>query len=264
MQKLMGLMRKAIQKYDMIQPGDRIAVAVSGGKDSVALLAGLRGLQDFIGIPYELHAITLDYRFGGVDGDFSPLVELCQELGVPYTVKPTEIGQIIFETRKEQNPCSLCARMRRGCLHDAAKELGCNKIALGHHYDDAVETFVMNLFQEGRVGCFQPVTYLSRKDLTLIRPLILAEESVVASVVRRQQLPVVKSRCPADGVTQRQWTKDWLRQMDKEHPGLKKRLYGAMERGHIDGFSDVEPPRKADPHKSKENSEKGVDKLHLV
>ena len=178
MQKLIGLMRKAIQKYDMIQPGDRIAVGVSGGKDSVALLAGLAKLREFMGIDYEIVAITLDYRFGGVDSDFSELQKLCDELKVEYIVKPTEIGQIIFDIRKESNPCSLCARMRRGCLHDAAKENNCNKIALGHHYDDAVETFVMNLFNEGRVGCFQPVTYLSRKDLTLIRPMVLAEEMV--------------------------------------------------------------------------------------
>ena len=243
MQKLIGLMRKAIQKYDMIQPGDRIAVGVSGGKDSVALLAGLAKLREFMGIPYEIIAITLDYRFGGVDSDFSELRELCEQLNVEYIVKPTEIGQIIFDIRKESNPCSLCARMRRGCLHDAAKEYNCNKIALGHHYDDAVETFIMNLFNEGRVGCFQPVTYLSRKDLTLIRPMVLAEENVIVSTVRRCNLPIVKSKCPADGVTQRQWTKEWIHTMDKEHPGLKKRLYGALERGNIDGFTDREPPR---------------------
>jgi len=243
MQKLIGLMRKAIQKYDMIQPGDRIAVGVSGGKDSVALLAGLAKLREFMNIPYEIIAITLDYRFGGVDSDFAELRQLCEEWNVEYIVKPTEIGQIIFDIRKESNPCSLCARMRRGCLHDAAKEFNCNKIALGHHYDDAVETFIMNLFNEGRVGCFQPVTYLSRKDLTLIRPMILTEESVITSTVRRCNLPIVKQACPADGVTQRQWTKEWIRSMDKEHPGLKKRLYGALERGHIDGFTDREPPR---------------------
>ena len=246
MQKLIGLMRKAIQKYDMIQPGDRIAVGVSGGKDSVALLAGLAKLREFMGIDYEIVAITLDYRFGGVDSDFSELQKLCDELKVEYIVKPTEIGQIIFDIRKESNPCSLCARMRRGCLHDAAKENNCNKIALGHHYDDAVETFVMNLFNEGRVGCFQPVTYLSRKDLTLIRPMVLAEENVISSTVRRCNLPVVKCMCRADCVTQRQLTNECIHTMDKEHPGLKKRLYGALERGHIDGFSDKEPPRVKD------------------
>lgn len=238
MQKLIGLMRKAIQKYDMIQQGDRIAVGVSGGKDSVALLAGLVKLREFMGIPYELVAITLDYCFDGIESDFSAIQELCEQWGIQYEIVPTEIGKIIFEIRKESNPCSLCARMRRGCLHDAAKKFGCNKIALGHHYDDAVETFIMNLFNEGRIGCFSPVTYLSRKDLTLIRPLVLAEEGVVSATVRRCGLPIVKSKCPADGVTQRQWTKEWVRMMDKEHPGLKKRLYGAIERGHVDGFTD--------------------------
>lgn len=243
MQKLVGLMRKAIQKYDMIQAGDRIAVGVSGGKDSIALLAGLVKLREFIGIPYEIVAVTLDYCFDGIVSDFSEIQKLCDEWGVEYVVKPTEIGKIIFEIRKESNPCSLCARMRRGCLHDVAKEYNCNKIALGHHYDDAVETFIMNLFNEGRVGCFQPVTYLSRKDITLIRPMVLAEESIISSTVRRCNFPIVKSKCPADGVTRRQWTKDWIRMMDKEHPGLKKRLYGALERGNIDGFTDKEPSR---------------------
>ncbi len=236
MQKLMGLMRRAIEKYDMIQPGDKIAVGVSGGKDSVALLTGLVKLRAYIGIPFEVVAVTLDPCFGGVETDYSPIAALCEELQVPYVLKRTEIGQIIFDVRNESNPCSLCARMRRGCLHDAAKENGCNKIALGHHYDDAIETFIMNLFQEGRVGCFQPVTYLSRKDLTMIRPMVMAEESLISAAVHHENLPVVKSKCPADGNTNRERTKEWIRMMDKESKGFKKRIYGAMERGHISGF----------------------------
>lgn len=236
MQKLMGLMRRAIEKYDMIQPGDKIAVGVSGGKDSVALLTGLVKLREYIGIPFEVVAVTLDPCFGGVETDYSPIAALCEGLQVPYVLKRTEIGQIIFDVRNESNPCSLCARMRRGCLHDAAKENGCNKIALGHHYDDAIETFIMNLFQEGRVGCFQPVTYLSRKDLTMIRPMVMAEESLISAAVHHENLPVVKSKCPADGNTNRERTKEWIRMMDKESKGFKKRIYGAMERGHISGF----------------------------
>ncbi len=236
MQKLAGLMRRAIEKYDMIQPNDRIAVGVSGGKDSVALLVGLCKLREYIGIPYEVVAITLDPCFGGVETDYTSIAQLCEQLGVPYVLKRTEIGQIIFDVRNESNPCSLCARMRRGCLHDAAKENNCNKIALGHHYDDAIETFIMNLFQEGRVGCFQPVTYLSRKDLTMIRPMVMAEESMISAAVRHEGLPVVKSKCPADGNTNREKTKEWIRMMDKESKGFKKRLYGALERGHISGF----------------------------
>lgn len=236
MQRLMGLMRKAIQKYDMIQDGDRIAIGISGGKDSVAMLAGLAELRNYIGIQYDLIGVTLDPVFDGVEMDYTPIQELCDKLGVPYIVRRTEIGTILFDIRQESNPCSLCARMRRGCLHDIAKEKGCNKIALGHHYDDAVETFIMNLFNEGRIGCFQPVTYLSRKDLTMIRPMIMAEEADVQRAVRRAGLPIVKSKCPVDGHTNREWTKDWLKQMEHDHKGLRKKIYGAMERGHISGF----------------------------
>lgn len=236
MQKLAGLMRRAIEKYDMIQPGDRIAVGVSGGKDSVALLVGLTKLREYIGIPFEVVAVTLDPCFGGVQTDYSPMEKLCEELGVEYVLKRTEIGQIIFDVRNESNPCSLCARMRRGCLHDAAKENNCNKIALGHHYDDAIETFIMNLFQEGRIGCFQPVTYLSRKDLTMIRPMVMAEESLISAAVHHEGYPIVKSKCPVDGCTNREKTKEWIRMMDKDSKGFKKRIYGAMERGHVSGF----------------------------
>ena len=236
MQKLAGLMRRAIEKYDMIQPGDRIAVGVSGGKDSMALLVGLCKLRDYIGIPYEVVAITLDPCFNGVETDYSPVAKVCEDLGVEYVLKRTEIGQIVFDVRNESNPCSLCARMRRGCLHDAAKEHNCNKIALGHHYDDAIETFIMNLFQEGRIGCFQPVTYLSRKDLTMIRPMIMAEESMISAAAHHENLPIVKSKCPADGNTNRERTKEWVRMMDRQSKGFKKRIYGAMERGHVSGF----------------------------
>ena len=176
MQRIMGMARKAITEYDMIQNGDRVAVGVSGGKDSVALTMALHWLRRFIGIDYEVVAITLDPCFGGVECDYSPLAELFEREGIEYVIKRTNIGRVVFDVREETNPCSLCAKMRRGALHDTAKELGCNKLALGHHKDDAVETFIMNLFDQGRIGCFSPVSYLSRKDLTVIRPLILAEE----------------------------------------------------------------------------------------
>ena len=233
MQKLMGYMRKAITEYNMLEDGDKVAVGVSGGKDSVALLTALAWMRSYLGIDYSLVAITLDPQFGGVPGDFSAIEELCSRLDVPYILKRTEIGQVIFDIRDESNPCSLCARMRRGCLHDTAKAAGCNKIALGHHYDDAVETFVMNLFNEGRIGCFSPVTYLSRKDLTMIRPMVFAPENDIRKAVKHEGLPVAKSSCPVDGVTTRQWTKDWLRAMEKEHKGLKQRLFGAMKRAHV-------------------------------
>jgi tRNA(Ile)-lysidine synthase TilS/MesJ len=235
MQELAGYMRKAIEEYTMIETGDRVAVGVSGGKDSVATLAGLVKLRDFIGIPYEIVAVTIDPCFGNRETDYSPIEALCKEWGIPYILRRSELGTIIFEERKEKNPCSLCARMRRGMLHDLAKEHGCNKLALGHNYDDAVETFMMNLFHEGRIGCFQPVTWLSRKELTVIRPLMLMPERNIRNTVARLGLPVVKSKCPADGNTARQSMKEWLVHMETSgHPGLTKRIFGAIRRGHID------------------------------
>ena len=219
-----------------MRDGDTVAVGVSGGKDSVALLAGLAGVRRFIGIDFTLKAVTLDNCFNGEEGDFSPIADLCGSLGVEYILRRTDIGQIIFGERGESNPCSLCARMRRGVLHDTAKANGCNKIALGHHFDDAVETFLMNLFNEGRIGCFSPVSYLSRKDLTMIRPLIFATEREVRNAVNRAGLPVVKSKCPVDGCTERQWTKEFLYDMEKTHPGITKRIFGAIRRGHVSGW----------------------------
>ncbi len=237
MQRLMGQMRRAITEYHMIEDGDRIAVGVSGGKDSTAMLIALARMRQFLGIDYSLVAITLDPCFGGKEGDFSPVAAVCEKYGIPYVLKRTEIGQIVIDVRQETNPCSLCARMRRGALHDAAKEAGCNKVALGHHLDDAVETFLMNLFNEGRVGCFSPVTYLSRKDLTMIRPMIFAEEREVKLACRREEIPVVPSGCPIDGHTEREWTKEFLREMDHtKEKGIKQRIFGAMRRAHISGW----------------------------
>ncbi len=236
MQKILGYMRKAIQEFDLIENGDKIAVGVSGGKDSLVLLKGLVLLKRFIGIDYDVVAITLDPGFNGVLGDYSSVAELCDELGIQYVLKRTQIAEIIFDVRKEPNPCSLCARMRRGALHDSAKENGCNKIALGHHYDDAVETFVMNLFNEGRIGCFSPKSYLSKKDLMLIRPLVFAPEKEVRKACTKSQLKIVKSKCPVDGCTSRQSTKEFLREMEKKSDGFTYRLFGAMRRAGVDGW----------------------------
>lgn len=229
-------MRKAIQEFDLIQDGDKIAVGVSGGKDSLVLLEGLVRLKRFIGIDYEVTAITLDPRFGGVDGDYSTVEKMCQRLGVDFVLKRTHIGEIVFDVRQETNPCSLCARMRRGALHDAAKEAGCNKIALGHNYDDAVETFVMNLFNEGRLGCFAPKSYLSRKDITMIRPLVFAPEKEVRNAAKRSGLEVVKSKCPADGHTSREDTKRFLAERNKADKGFSDRIFGAVRRAGLDGW----------------------------
>ncbi|HIZ54733.1 MAG TPA: tRNA 2-thiocytidine(32) synthetase TtcA [Firmicutes bacterium] len=236
MQKILGYMRKAITEFNMIQPGDKIAVGVSGGKDSVVLLMGLVRLQRFIGIDYQIVAITLDPCFGGQETDYSTIESLCKELGVEYRLIRTQIGQIVFDERKEDHPCSLCARMRRGALHDAAKAAGCNVVALGHHYDDAVETFVMNLFIEGRLGCFSPKSYLSRKELNMIRPLVFAPEKEIRRAAERCKLPIVKSKCPADGHTSRQEIKEFLREREREDHGFTFRLFGAMRRAGLDGW----------------------------
>lgn len=239
MQKILGYMRKAIQEFDMISDGDSIAVGVSGGKDSLVLLQGLVLLRRFIGINYRIVSITLDPQFNGVPGQYEPIISLCSELDIERHIISTHIGEIIFDVRKESNPCSLCARMRRGALHDAAKEYGCNKIALGHHFNDAVETFIMNLFNEGRIGCFSPVSYLSRKDLTLIRPMVFAPEKEVRKAAIKNNLNVVKSKCPADGHTNREITKQFISDMDKKYKGFSDRIFGAMRRANIDGWGGV-------------------------
>ncbi len=236
MQKLLGYIRSAVQDYNMIEDGDRIAVGLSGGKDSVALLAALAKLRTFYPKKFELVAVTLDMRFGGEDTDYSALEELCESLDVPYVIKRTQLAEVIFDLRQESNPCSLCARMRRGILHDAAKENNCNKIALGHHLDDVAETFMMNLLRGGTVDCFSPVTYLSRKDLYMIRPMIYARESDCARAVRRGELPVVKSKCPADGVTAREQAKQLLNSLEKEYGDVRNKILGAMQRKNINGY----------------------------
>lgn len=234
LQRIMSYVRRAIEDYDMIQDGDRIAVGVSGGKDSLTLLRALKGLQLFYPKQFELEAITLTMGFD--DFDVSGVREMCKDIGVHYTVVPTNIAEVIFDIRKESNPCSLCAKMRRGALHDAALELGCKKVALGHHFDDVIETFFMSLFFEGRINCFSPVTYLDRKDITLIRPMIYLPEKVIKGFVNKVPLPVVESPCPANGHTKRQYMKDLLRDLNRENKGLKERIFGAIQRSEIQGW----------------------------
>ena len=224
----------------MIKPGDKIAVGVSAGKDSLTLLCAMAELRRFYPVPFELVAITIDMGFeGGMD--FSPIQKLCDELSVPYHITKTEIAKIIFDVRKEKSPCSLCAKMRRGALHRAAKDHGCNVVALGHHFDDAVETFMLNLFFEGRIGCFSPVSYLSRTDLRLIRPMIYMPEKDVRYFAKKAELPILPSTCPADGNTQREEMKKLLAELDRKHDGLRYRIFGAMQRGEIDGFREISP-----------------------
>lgn len=239
-------MRKAVQDYDMIAPGDKICVGVSGGKDSVALTLALGHLRRYLGVPFEVIAITLDPCFGGAETDYSPLAALFAAEGIPYLVRRTDIGPVVFDYRKEQNPCALCAKLRRGILHTAAKEQGCNKVALGHHLDDAVETFYMNLWREGRIGCFSPVTYLSRRELTMIRPLLLATEAEVRRTVRRENLPIIKSLCPADGVTVREDTKQFVAEMSRRDPAFRQKTLHALQESGIDGWAPVHTGRKKD------------------
>jgi tRNA(Ile)-lysidine synthetase-like protein len=236
MQKILGYMRKACQEYGLIEDGDKIAVGVSGGKDSMVLLAGLAKMKRFYEKKYELHAVSLDPRFGRKNSDYSPVERLCRELDVPFTLLRTDIAEIVFDIRKEKNPCALCAKMRRGALHDAAKDAGCNKIALGHNNDDAIETFIMNLFREGRIGCFAPKSYLSRKDLTLIRPLLFAPEAAVAAICKREGFEVIKSPCPVDKLTERQRVKEFLDAREKEDKGFKERIFGALRKSKVDGW----------------------------
>ena len=237
--RILSFTRRALDDYEMIRPGDRVAVGVSAGKDSLTLLCAMAELRRFYPVPFELVAVTIDMKAG--ESDFSAIRALCESLDVPYHVIPTEISHIIFDVRKEKNPCSLCAKMRRGALHNAAKELGCNVVALGHHFDDAVETFMLNLFFEGRLGCFSPVSYLSRTDLRLIRPMIYMPEKDVRYFAKKAELPVLASTCPADGNTQREEMKKLLAELDRKHDGLRYRIFGAMQRGEIDGFREISP-----------------------
>ena len=243
LQKLLSRVRYAVQKYDMIKDGDRIAVGVSGGKDSLALLCALSELRKFYPEKFELTAVMVDMGFHLTEAapppsDITGVEELCRRLGVPLYVHHSEIARVIFDVRKEKNPCSLCARMRRGVLHDAVKECGCNKLALGHHFDDAAETLMLNLFFEGRFGSFSPITYLSKKDLVMIRPLIYTHEKEIKSFARKASLPVVESPCPADGNTERANMKEYLGDFDRRHRGLYERLVGALERGEVDGWHE--------------------------
>ena len=234
LQRILSFTRRAVDDYAMITAGDKIAVGISGGKDSMALLSALAAMRRFYPIPYSLCAITVDMGFP--DADFSSIARYCEEVDVEYRVEKTDIAEIIFDVRKESNPCSLCSKMRRGVLHSVAKEMGATRVALGHHFDDAVDTFMLNLFFEGRIGCFSPVSYLSRSDLYLIRPLLYAPEKDIAYFMRHATIPTVDSSCPENKNTERENIKNLLLKLEKDYPGLRHRIFGALCRGEIDGF----------------------------
>lgn len=229
-----GTVRKAVEDYNMIQEGDRIAVGVSGGKDSMLLLVALNHLKSYYPKHFDLEAITIELGFEGMD--FTPVKDLCADLNIPYTCLKTDIKEIVFDVRKEDNPCSLCSKMRRGAINDAIKERGIRKLALGHHFDDAVETYMMSLLFEGRISCFRPVTYLDRSGVTQIRPLIYAGEQKIANLAAELQLPVVENPCPEDKTSKRYEIKKLLAQMCAEYPDMKSKIFGAMQRLPLSGW----------------------------
>lgn len=235
LQQLLSYTRKAVDDYRMIQPGDKIAIGISGGKDSLTLLYALKHLQRFYPNKFDLIAVTVNLGYPGFHLD--EIRVLCEELEVPYYVVDTDIAKIIFEERKEPSPCSLCAKMRKGALNDKVKELGYNKVAYAHHKDDIIETMLLSLIYEGRFYSFAPVTYLERMDLTVIRPMMYVPETDVIGFERHYHLPVVKNPCPKDGVTRREYVKQLLRQLNLDNPGVKNRMFTAIVNGNIPGWS---------------------------
>ncbi len=239
LQRLLSYTRKAVDEYQMIEEGDHIAVGISGGKDSLTLLYALHGLKRFYPKKFDLTAITVD--LGYEEFDLTPIQELCKELEIPYIIEKSDIYNILFNIRKESNPCSLCAKMRKGALNDAIKKVGCNKVAYAHHKDDIIETMLLSLIFEGRFHSFSPRTYLDRMDLTVIRPIMFVDEMDVIGFQNKYQLPVVKSKCPIDGHTKRQYAKELVRQLNQEHPGAKERMFHAILNGNIQGWPERIP-----------------------
>lgn len=237
LQQLYSHTRKAIDDYQLIESGDKIAVGISGGKDSLTLLYALSGLRRFYPKKFDLVAVTVS--LGYEEFDLTAVVALCKELDVPYHVIPTEIAKIIFEERQEKSPCYLCAKMRKGALNNAIKELGCNKVAYAHHMDDVIETAFLSMIFEGRFYSFPPKTYMEDSDLTIIRPMIYVSEAEVKGFRNIYQLPVVNNPCPMDGNTKREYVKQLIRQINLEHPGVKTRLFHAIQTGNIDGWTDA-------------------------
>ena len=236
LQRLLSYTRKAVDEYALIDDGDKIAVGISGGKDSLTLLYALSELRKFYPKKFEVYALTVHLGIEGMD--FSEIGKLCDKLEVPYYIIETEINDIVFNIRKEANPCALCAKLRKGAFNNKALELGCNKIAYAHHRDDVNETFMMSLIYEGRIHTFSPMSHLDRTNLTLIRPLLFAPEAEVIGFAKRYKLPVVKNLCPADGVTKRQETKELIKQINSEAPGFHTRLFSAIANGNVDDWPE--------------------------
>lgn len=236
--QLLAKIRRASREYGLLEKGDKIAVGLSGGKDSTVMLFALSILQRTLPIDFSIQAISLDV---GWKNDFAPIGEYCRSLDIPYHLEETNIGRIVYEERQEKSPCSLCAKMRRGALHNIAKGYGCNKIALGHHLNDALETFMMSLTFEGRLHTFAPRSYLSRMDLTLIRPMIYVLEEDIITIARQLELPVVSNNCPADGITKRADMKILLKHMGESNPFLIDRMQSAITNGIWQQYLVSEP-----------------------
>ena len=234
MKRIITCVRKAVEDYDMIQDGDKVAVGVSGGKDSLVLLGALASLSRYYPKKFSVIGLTVDMGYGL---DYSKIKKYCESFGAEHKVKYTNIKEIVFDERKESNPCSLCAKMRSGALNDFAIENGCTRVALGHHNEDVLETFFLSLMYEGRINCFPPVTYMDKTDIYRIRPLIYVREGDIKGAVRRLGVPVLHNPCPADGNTKRKEMKDLIVRLNKEmNPGLKKRLFTAIRNSDIDGW----------------------------
>lgn len=231
-----SVVRRGVDDFGMIEEGDSVAVGVSGGKDSLVLLRSLAHLRTYYPKSFELQAITLDLGFEGMD--YGPIAKMCSEIGVPFTLIKTDIKEIVFDVRREGNPCSLCAKMRRGALNDAAKARRANRLALGHHSDDAVETFMLSLIFEGRISCFKPVTYMSRADISQIRPMIYADEQRITSLCAGLGLPVIKNTCPQDKESKRYEIKQLIAELEKEYPDVKSKIFGAMKRLPLEGWEE--------------------------
>ena len=234
LQKMMGYLRRAAEDYRMIEDGDRIAVGLSGGKDSVALLAALHKMRDYYPAKYELYAITVSLGFEGFDT--TPISGLCDRLNVGHIIVETAIGATVFDERGEKNPCSLCSKMRKGALYNKAKELRCNKIALGHNRDDVIQTFFLSMFYEGRIHTFSPVTYLDRSGLTVIRPLVYAPEKYILSYVKKSGLTAVHNPCPVNGATKREDIKAFVRAQSKKYKSFEEKIFGQITRLPVAGW----------------------------
>ena len=234
MQQLTGQVRRCIDEYNMIDQNETIALGVSGGKDSLALLYTLADLCKYHPKNFNIHAVTMDMGFSKMD--FTPVAKLCDELNIPYTLKQTDIARIVFDVRKEKNPCSLCAKMRRAALCNLITELGVKKIALAHHYDDAVETFLLSLIYEGRLHCFQPVTYLDKTGVTQIRPMLYVEEKTIKKLVLTKKLPIVHNTCPMNGISKREKIKALIKTLGITEPKIKTRIFGAIKRLPLEGW----------------------------